>query len=43
MEAILNKKKFPVGILEDFVRGYQVGIQVTVLKISAFYMSQYDI
>ena len=36
--AILNKKNSSAGILGDFSPGCLVGIQVTFLKISAFYI-----
>ena len=37
MAAILNKKLSSTGIFGDFSPGCPVGIQVTFLKISAFY------
>ena len=37
MAAILNKKISSAGIFGDFSPGCLVGIQVTFLKISAFY------
>ena len=38
MAAILNKKNSSAGIFGDFSPGCLVGIQVTFLKISAFYI-----
>ena len=38
MAAILNKKFSSAGIFRDFAPGCLVGIQVTFLKISAFYI-----
>ena len=38
MAAILNKKISSAGIIGDFSPGCLVGIQVTFLKISAFYI-----
>ena len=38
MVAILNKKFSSAGIFGDFSPGCLVGIQVTFLKISAFYL-----
>ena len=38
MAAILNKKISSAGIFGDFSPGCLVGIQVTFLKISAFYI-----
>ena len=38
MAAILNKKISSAGIFGDFSPGCLVGIQVTFLKISAFYL-----
>ena len=38
MAAILNKKISSTGIFGDFATGYYVGIKVTFLKISAFYI-----
>ena len=38
MAAILNKKNSFTGIFGDFSPGCLVGIQVTFLTISAFYM-----
>ena len=38
MAAILNKKISSAGIFGDFSPGCWVGIQVTFLKISAFYI-----
>ena len=38
MAAILNKKISSAGIFGDFSQGCLVGIQVTFLKISAFYI-----
>ena len=38
LAATLNKKISPAGIFRDFTLGCWVGIQVTFLKISAFYI-----
>ena len=38
MTAILNKKISSAGIFLDFAPGCSVGTQVTVQKISAFYI-----
>ena len=38
MVAILNKKISSSGIFGDFSPGCLVGVQVTFLKISAFYI-----
>ena len=38
METILNEKFSSAGIFGDFSPGCLVGIQVTFLKISAFYI-----
>ena len=38
MAAILIKKFCPAGIFGDFSPGCLLGIQVTLLKISAFYI-----
>ena len=38
MEAILNKKNSSAGIFWAFSPGCLVGIQLTFLKISAFYI-----
>ena len=38
MAAILNKKISSAGIFGDFSPGCLMGIQVTFLKISAFYI-----
>ena len=38
MAAILNKKISSAGIFGDFAPGCQLAIQITFLKISAFYI-----